>query len=66
VAAATAECSLWVQLTCAPSRTRVEMGQKSMGSYSRRRFSSRLIFFLKFFTFMMCAPARVEGEFRVR
>jgi hypothetical protein len=25
---------------------------------SRRRFSSRLIFFFKFFIFMMCAPAR--------
>jgi hypothetical protein len=37
-----------------------------MGSYSRRRFSSRLIFFLKFFTFTMCAPVRDEGEFRVR
>ena len=33
---------------------------------SRRRFSSRLIFFHRFFNFMMRAPARDEGEFRVR
>jgi hypothetical protein len=33
---------------------------------SRTRFSSRLIFFLKFFSFMICPPARDEGEFAIR
>ena len=33
-----------------------------MGSYSRRRFSSRLIFLLKPFIFMMRAPAYGQGE----